>query len=56
VPRWCRTVRHVVRAGSIKAYAVSSDMRMALAPDIPTFVRKNFWILSISKAVAKILL
>jgi tripartite-type tricarboxylate transporter receptor subunit TctC len=27
----------LVRAGSIKAYAVTSDMRMAVAPGIPTF-------------------
>jgi tripartite-type tricarboxylate transporter receptor subunit TctC len=27
----------LVRAGSIKAFAVSSDLRLALAPDIPTF-------------------
>jgi tripartite-type tricarboxylate transporter receptor subunit TctC len=27
----------LVRAGSIKAYAVTSDTRLALAPDIPTF-------------------
>jgi tripartite-type tricarboxylate transporter receptor subunit TctC len=27
----------LMRAGSIKAYAVSSDMRMTVAPDIPTF-------------------
>jgi tripartite-type tricarboxylate transporter receptor subunit TctC len=27
----------LLRAGSIKAYAVTSDMRLALAPDIPTF-------------------
>jgi tripartite-type tricarboxylate transporter receptor subunit TctC len=27
----------LMRAGSIKAYAVTSDARMALAPDIPTF-------------------
>ena len=27
----------LMRAGSIKAYAVTSDTRMALAPDIPTF-------------------
>jgi len=26
-----------MRAGSIKAYAVTSDTRLALAPDIPTF-------------------
>jgi tripartite-type tricarboxylate transporter receptor subunit TctC len=27
----------LVRAGSIKAYGVTSDTRLALAPDIPTF-------------------
>jgi tripartite-type tricarboxylate transporter receptor subunit TctC len=27
----------LVRAGSIKAYAVSSDARLEIAPDIPTF-------------------
>jgi len=27
----------LVRAGSIRAYAVASDTRWALAPDIPTF-------------------
>src|SRR5215831_10343119 len=27
----------LVRAGSIRAYAVTSDTRMSLAPDIPTF-------------------
>jgi tripartite-type tricarboxylate transporter receptor subunit TctC len=27
----------LVRAGSIKAYAVTSDTRLALAPDIPSF-------------------
>jgi tripartite-type tricarboxylate transporter receptor subunit TctC len=27
----------LTRAGSIKAYAVTSDMRLAFAPDIPTF-------------------
>jgi tripartite-type tricarboxylate transporter receptor subunit TctC len=27
----------LVRAGSIKAYAVTSEMRLAQAPDIPTF-------------------
>jgi len=27
----------LVRAGSIKAYAVTSDTRLAQAPDIPTF-------------------
>jgi Tripartite tricarboxylate transporter family receptor len=27
----------LMRAGSVKAYAVSSDVRLASAPDIPTF-------------------
>jgi tripartite-type tricarboxylate transporter receptor subunit TctC len=27
----------LVRAGSIKAYAITSDTRLALAPDLPTF-------------------
>jgi tripartite-type tricarboxylate transporter receptor subunit TctC len=27
----------LMRAGSIKAYAVTSDLRLAIAPDIPTF-------------------
>ena len=27
----------LMRAGSIRAYAVTSDTRLALAPDIPTF-------------------
>jgi tripartite-type tricarboxylate transporter receptor subunit TctC len=27
----------LVRAGSIKAYAVTSDTRLAVAPDIPTW-------------------
>jgi tripartite-type tricarboxylate transporter receptor subunit TctC len=27
----------LMRAGSVKAYAVSSDARLASAPDIPTF-------------------
>ena len=40
----------LMRAGNIKAYAVSSDMRMAVAPDIPTFAEmgrptlsRSFW-------------
>jgi len=40
----------LVRGGSVKAYAVSSDMRMAVAPDIPTFAEmgrptlsRSFW-------------
>jgi tripartite-type tricarboxylate transporter receptor subunit TctC len=31
-----------VRAGRIKAYAVTSDARLALAPDIPTFAEMGF--------------
>jgi tripartite-type tricarboxylate transporter receptor subunit TctC len=38
----------LVRAGSIKAYAVSSDMRMAVAPDIPTFAEMGWPTLSYS--------
>jgi len=37
----------LVRAGNIKAYAVTSDTRLALAPDIPTFAEMGlpaiFW-------------
>jgi tripartite-type tricarboxylate transporter receptor subunit TctC len=40
----------LMRAGSIKAYAVASDTRMAVAPDIPTFAEmgwpalsRSFW-------------
>jgi tripartite-type tricarboxylate transporter receptor subunit TctC len=29
----------LVRAGSIKAHAVTGDTRSALAPDVPTFCR-----------------
>jgi tripartite-type tricarboxylate transporter receptor subunit TctC len=36
------------RAGSIKAYAVSSDTRMAIAPDIPTFAEMGLPALSYS--------
>jgi tripartite-type tricarboxylate transporter receptor subunit TctC len=32
----------LVRAGNIKAYGVTSDMRLALAPDIPTFNEMGF--------------
>jgi tripartite-type tricarboxylate transporter receptor subunit TctC len=32
----------LVRAGSIKAYAVTSDVRFSLAPDIPTFGEMGF--------------
>jgi tripartite-type tricarboxylate transporter receptor subunit TctC len=31
----------LMRAGSIKAYAVTSDTRSALAPDIPTFAENS---------------
>jgi tripartite-type tricarboxylate transporter receptor subunit TctC len=38
----------LVRAGSIKAYAVTSDTRLTLAPDIPTFVEMGLPALSFS--------
>jgi tripartite-type tricarboxylate transporter receptor subunit TctC len=38
----------LMRAGSIKAYAVSSDKRMAVAPDIPTFAEMGWPALSFS--------
>jgi tripartite-type tricarboxylate transporter receptor subunit TctC len=38
----------LVRAGSIKAYAVTSDTRLALAPDIPTFAEMGLPALSFS--------
>jgi tripartite-type tricarboxylate transporter receptor subunit TctC len=38
----------LVRAGSIKAYAVTSDARLALAPDIPTFAEMGLPALSVS--------
>jgi tripartite-type tricarboxylate transporter receptor subunit TctC len=38
----------LVRAGSIKAYAVTSDTRWAQAPDIPTFVEMGMPALSYS--------
>jgi tripartite-type tricarboxylate transporter receptor subunit TctC len=38
----------LVRAGSIRAYAVASDARMALAPDIPTFAESRLAALSFS--------
>jgi tripartite-type tricarboxylate transporter receptor subunit TctC len=37
-----------VRAGSIKAYAATSDTRLALAPDIPTFAEMGLSALSYS--------
>jgi tripartite-type tricarboxylate transporter receptor subunit TctC len=39
----------LVRAGSIKAYAVTSDARMAVAPDIPTFGEMGLPALSFSQ-------
>ncbi len=38
----------LARAGSIKAYAVTSDTRLALAPDIPTFAETGLPSLSFS--------
>jgi tripartite-type tricarboxylate transporter receptor subunit TctC len=38
----------LVQAGSIKAYAVTSDTRLALAPDIPTFAEMGLPALSYS--------
>jgi tripartite-type tricarboxylate transporter receptor subunit TctC len=38
----------LVRAGSIKAYAVTSETRLALAPDIPTFAEMGLPALSYS--------
>jgi tripartite-type tricarboxylate transporter receptor subunit TctC len=38
----------LVRAGSVKAYAVTSDMRSPLAPDIPTFAEMGLPALSFS--------
>jgi tripartite-type tricarboxylate transporter receptor subunit TctC len=41
-----RTSLPLVRAGSIKAYAVTSDMRLAVAPDVPTFAEMGLPALS----------
>ena len=38
----------LMRAGSIKAYAVTSDARLALAPEIPTFAEMGLPALSYS--------
>jgi tripartite-type tricarboxylate transporter receptor subunit TctC len=38
----------LVRAGSIKAYAVTDDVRLAVAPDIPTFAEMGLPALSYS--------
>jgi tripartite-type tricarboxylate transporter receptor subunit TctC len=41
----------LVRAGSIKAYAVTGDTRLAIAPDIPTFAEMGLPALSFSNWV-----
>jgi tripartite-type tricarboxylate transporter receptor subunit TctC len=41
----------LARAGSIKAYAVSSDTRLTLAPDIPTFAEMGLPTVSFSQWV-----
>jgi tripartite-type tricarboxylate transporter receptor subunit TctC len=38
-----------MRAGSVKAYAVASDTRAAIAPDIPTFAEMGLPTLSYSQ-------
>jgi tripartite-type tricarboxylate transporter receptor subunit TctC len=38
----------LVRAGTIKAYALTSEMRLALAPDLPTFAEMGLPTLSFS--------
>src|SRR5262249_503727 len=42
----------LVRAGSMKAYAVTSDTRLALAPDMPTFGEMGLPALSFSVWIA----
>jgi tripartite-type tricarboxylate transporter receptor subunit TctC len=42
----------LVRGGSIKAYAVASDTRLAAAPDIPTFAEMGLPALSYSSWLA----
>ena len=39
----------LARAGSIKAYAMTSDRRLAMAPDIPTFAEMGLPALSFSE-------
>jgi tripartite-type tricarboxylate transporter receptor subunit TctC len=41
-----RTSLPLVRAGSVKAYAVTGDMRLTVAPDIPTFAEMGLPLLS----------
>jgi tripartite-type tricarboxylate transporter receptor subunit TctC len=45
-------VLSLMRAGSIKAYAVASDTRFAIAPDIPTFAEMGLPALSDSAWIA----
>jgi hypothetical protein len=42
----------LVRAGTIKAFAVTADTRMAVAPDIPTFAEMGLPVLSYSEWAA----
>jgi tripartite-type tricarboxylate transporter receptor subunit TctC len=42
----------LVRAGDIKAFAVTADTRMAMAPDIPTFAEMGLPVLSYSEWAA----
>jgi tripartite-type tricarboxylate transporter receptor subunit TctC len=42
----------LVRAGNIKAFAVTADTRMAVAPDIPTFAEMGLPVLSYSEWAA----
>jgi len=39
----------LLRAGSIKAYAVTSDRRLTMAPDIPTFAEMGLPALSFAE-------
>jgi tripartite-type tricarboxylate transporter receptor subunit TctC len=41
----------LVRAGSIKAYAVTSDTRLAMAPEVPTFAEMGLPVLSYTEWV-----
>jgi len=41
----------LVRAGSIRAYAVTGDMRLTVAPDIPTFAEMGMPVMSYSEWV-----
>jgi tripartite-type tricarboxylate transporter receptor subunit TctC len=41
----------LARAGSIRAYAVTGDMRLTVAPDIPTFAEMGMPVMSYSEWV-----